>query len=127
MKHSKKEQSLIKKDEELIKLLLQNLYQRKGSGMSGGSFSDFMNSFVQGFTMPFKDPVFSTIMDVVLPGSGTISNLAANAISDATPGKKYNSFGELYGGSKRRPGRPRTKPIVPQELKRKPGRPSKQH
>ena len=39
-KHSKQEQLLIQKDEQLIKELLHNLYERKlkGGGLSGGSF-----------------------------------------------------------------------------------------
>ena len=81
MKHSKHEQELIKKDEQLIKHLLQNLYEqkKKGSGMSGGSFGDFAESFLHGFLVPFKE--FGNVFDLVLPGLGTIVNTLANTIS----------------------------------------------
>ena len=82
-KHSKQEQLLIQKDEQLIKELLHNLYERKlkGGGLSGGSFADFGKAFLHGFTVPFKE--FGGVLDMVLPGSGVIASTLANTIDKA--------------------------------------------
>ena len=107
MKISKIEKSLIDKDEELIKHLLSNLYERKGGSMSGGNFGDFMKSFAHGFLMPFKSDIARTIFNVVAPGSGELISMASKGLDSVIPGKKYDSFTDITGkGMGKRRGRP---------------------
>ena len=132
MKHSKHEQELIQKDEELIKQLLHNLYQRKlkGGGLSGGNVGDFFKSFVHGFLVPFKE--FGNVFDLVLPGSGTIVNTLANVVDEAVPGARYASMSDVFKGKKiagsgRGRGRPKKIQVEPPVMvvKKARGRPRK--
>ena len=131
-KHSKQEQLLIQKDEQLIKELLHNLYERKlkGGGLSGGSFADFGKAFLHGFTVPFKE--FGGVLDMVLPGSGVIASTLANAIDKAVPGARYASMGDVFAGKKIKGtgmgrGRPRKVRVEPNVtvVKKARGRPKK--
>ena len=97
MKISKIEKSLIDKDEELIKHLLSNLYERKGGSMSGGNFGDFMKSFARGFLMPFKSDIARTIFNVVAPGSGELISMASKGLDSVIPGKVYRYYRERNG------------------------------
>ena len=131
-KHSKQEQLLIQKDEQLIKELLHNLYERKlkGGGLSGGSFADFGKAFLHGFTVPFKE--FGGVLDMVLPGSGVIASTLANVIDKAVPGARYASMGDVFAGKKIKGtgmgrGRPRKVRVEPHVtvVKKARGRPRK--
>ena len=132
-KHSKQEQLLIQKDEQLIKELLHNLYERKlkGGGLSGGSFADFGKAFLHGFTVPFKE--FGNLFDLVAPGSGVVVNTLANTIDKAVPGARYASMGDVFAGKKikgtgmGRVGRPRKIRVEPNVtvVKKARGRPRK--
>ena len=133
MKHSKQEQLLIQKDEELIKHMLHNLYQRKtGGGPSGGSiggngFTDFMH----GFLTPFKQ--FGSLVNEVVPGVGTVLSLGATGIDKLIPGHQYEKISDAFAGrhiqgtGKGKVGRPRKIQLeIPVTVvKKRRGRPSK--
>ena len=96
-----------KEDEKLIKQFLESMYEKhqqvRGSGIAGGSgFTDFMH----GFLMPFKSDITKTLFDALIPGSGTALTLGAKGLDGVIPGKKYDSFGDVFGGGKRA-GRPK--------------------
>ena len=96
-----------KEDEKLIKQFLETMYEKhqqvRGSGIAGGSgFTDF----IHGFLMPFKSDITKTLFNTLIPGSGTAISLGSKALDTVIPGKKYDSFGEVFGGGKR-VGRPK--------------------
>ena len=96
-----------KEDEKLIKQFLENMYEKhqhiRGSGLVGSSgFTDFLH----GFLMPFKSDITKTLFNTLIPGSGTAISLGSKALDTVIPGKKYDSFGEVFGGGKR-VGRPK--------------------
>ena len=96
-----------KEDEKLIKQFLESMYEKhqhiRGSGIAGGSgFTDFLH----GFLMPFKSDITKTVFDALIPGSGTALSLGAKGLDGVIPGKKYDSFGDVFGGGKRA-GRPK--------------------
>lgn len=118
MKLSKQEQTLIHRDEEIVKNLLKNLYERKkkGGSLSGGGFLDFMKDVAHGLSLPFTSDIGRTILNIALPVAGEGLYQAAKATDKA-----------ITGGSKRKVGRPRKikiegEPIV---VKRPRGRPRK--
>ena len=128
-KHSKQEQWLIQKDEEIIKQLLHNLYERKlkGGGLSGGNVGDFFKSFAHGFLLPFKSDIARTVFNVVAPGSGELIHMASKGLDSVIPGKKYDSFGDITGKGRGKVGRPRKIRVEPNVtvVKKSRGRPKK--
>lgn len=97
-----------KEDKKLIKQFLENMYEKhqqiKGSGLAGGSgFTDFLH----GFMMPFKSDITKEMFNTLIPGSGSAIQLASKGLDGVIPGKKYDSFGDVFGGSKRGAGRPK--------------------
>ena len=123
-----------KKDEKLVKELLENLYSQhqklRGDALSGGSF---FTDFLHGFTVPFKQfgHLLSLIPEVG-PILGSVVTPIANAIDEAVPGPRYATIADAVSGKKiqgtgRSRGRPRKVKVVniPVQVpvKRKPGRP----
>ena len=98
--------------------------------MSGGSFGDFAESFLHGFTVPFKK--IGNIFDLIIPGSGTIVNTLANVIDESVPGARYASMSDVFKGKKiagsgRGRGRPKKIQVEPPVMvvKKARGRPRK--
>ena len=123
-----------KKDEKLVKELLENLYSQhqklRGDALSGGSF---FTDFLHGFTVPFKQfgHLLSLIPEVG-PILGSVVTPIANAIDEAVPGPRYATIADAVSGKKiqgtgRGRGRPKKVKVVniPVQVpvKRKPGRP----
>ena len=123
-----------KKDEKLVKELLENLYSQhqklRGDALSGGSF---FTDFVHGFTLPFKQfgHLLSLIPEVG-PILGSVVTPVANAIDEAVPGHRYANIadavsGKPIQGTGRGRGRPKKVKVVnipiQEPVKRKAGRP----
>ena len=123
-----------KKDEKLVKELLENLYSQhqklRGDALSGGSF---FTDFLHGFTVPFKQfgHLLSLIPEVG-PILGSVVTPIANAIDEAVPGPRYATIADAVSGKKiqgtgRSRGRPRKVKVVnipiQEPVKRKAGRP----
>ena len=123
-----------KKDEKLVKELLENLYSQhqklRGDALSGGSF---FTDFLHGFTVPFKQfgHLLSLIPEVG-PIIGSVVTPIANAIDEAVPGPRYATIADAVSGKKiqgtgRSRGRPRKVKVVnipiQEPVKRKAGRP----
>lgn len=115
----KQEQLLIHRDEEVLKHLIKNLFERKkklsGGSMTGGDFGAFFKDVLHGLSLPFTSDIGRTVLNIALPGVGEGLYQTAKAVDQSIQGS----------GGKRGRGRPRTKPIVPSEQKRRPGRPKK--
>ena len=123
-----------KKDEKLVKELLENLYSQhqklRGDALSGGSF---FTDFVHGFTLPFKQfgHLLSLIPEVG-PALGSLVTPIANAVDEAVPGARYATIADAVSGKKiqgtgRGRGRPKKVKVVnipiQEPVKRKAGRP----
>ena len=136
MKHSKQEQLLIQKEEELIKHMLHNLYQRKtgagspsGGSIGGNGFTDFMH----GFLTPMKQ--FGSLLNEVVPGVGTVLSLGASGIDKMIPGHQYETISDAFAGRhiqgtggkpKGKVGRPRKVQLeIPVTVVKRRGRPRK--
>ena len=91
-----------KKDERLVKELLENLYSQhqklRGDALSGGSF---FTDFLHGFTIPFKQfgHLLSLIPEVG-PILGSVVTPVAEAIDKAVPGHRYETIADAMSGKK---------------------------
>ena len=119
-----------KKDEKLVKELLENLYSQhqklRGDALSGGSF---FTDFLHGFTVPFKQfgHLLSLIPEVG-PILGSVVTPIANAIDEAVPGHRYANIADMVSGKPikgtgRGRGRPKKNIPIQVPVKRKAGRP----
>ena len=115
----KQEQLLIHRDEEVLKHLIKNLFERKkklsGGSMTGGDFGAFFKDVLHGLSLPFTSDIGRTVLNIALPGVGEGLYQTAKAVDQSIQGS----------GGKRGRGRPPKIRTEPEKPKLKVGRPRK--